>query len=229
MPLWGQARLAGEPSAGRTQALHGLLLDRLVEYLQQFRLVKDHLVSCQADHLVAWRQLDGIDRACLFAHPAEDAAKFIDIELLRVFFPVFPRRFLCDDVNAIGRAGRCTHETGNAPDPAILVTIQPVHTSEGRLELPPLFDGSLIAFLFWILDDPEVLLVLSIPTDIPEAMPEGRSQPLEHGRKKQAITTRHWRRAYVNDVTIFNGHCMVPSGGSAGNDIALAFQIHAPG
>jgi hypothetical protein len=61
--------------------------------------------------------------------------------------------------------------------------------SEGGLVLPPLLDGPMITLLLRILHDPEVLLVLTVAANVPEAMPKGRPKSLEDRRKEQAIST----------------------------------------
>ena len=57
---------------------HRLGVLGLVEHAQQLLLVEDHLLAAAAGQIEKTRQLDGVDRASLFAHPAEDAAQLVD-------------------------------------------------------------------------------------------------------------------------------------------------------
>ena len=109
--------------------LHRLGVLRLVVDAQQLLLVEDHLLAAPAGQVVEARQLDGVDRAGLFAHAAEDAAQLVDGEALGIFFAVGPGAFDADDVDAMGRAGRGTEETGHALHPALLVLVQAMHAA----------------------------------------------------------------------------------------------------
>ena len=186
---------------------HGLVFDGLVVDLEKFRLVEDHFLSGQSGDLVSRRQFDGVDRAGFFAHAAVDAPQLVDVELLRIFLTVVPGAFLGNDVDAIGRAGGRAHEAGDATDPAIVVLVQAMNTSEVIAELSAFFDGSLVPFFFGILDDPDGVLVLPVAADVLEGVPEGGPEPAENLREIEPLSGRELLRGHVDDVifTVLHG------------------------
>ena len=120
------------------------------------------------------RQLDGIDGAGLLAHAAIDAPEFIDVELGGVFFAIGPGTFGGLDVDAVGRAGRGTHETGDAFDPAFVVLVEAMNAAICFEEHSSLFDGQVFAFFFRILNH----AILAANHDV-EHVAHRRSQPDE--------------------------------------------------
>src|SRR5690606_1416793 len=97
---------------------------------QELFLVEHHLLTRQADHVVLRGQFDGIDRAGLLAHAAEDAPQLIDLELLGVLLAVVPGALRRFDVDAPGRADRRAHHARDALDPSLLIPVQPVNAPE---------------------------------------------------------------------------------------------------
>lgn len=98
--------------------------------MQQLVLVEHHLLARGTDHIVHMGQLNRIDRTRLFAHPAEDATEFIDLELGGVFLAIVPRRLRRLDMDAVGRADRGAHHARYALDPARGISIEPMHAPE---------------------------------------------------------------------------------------------------
>src|SRR5439155_22552625 len=99
----------------------------------------------EADDVVDAGQLARVHRAGLLAHPAVDAAQLVDVELGRVFLPVGPGALGRLDVDASGGAGGGAHEAGDAPDPALLVLVEPVDAAVGLLEHSALLDADVLA------------------------------------------------------------------------------------
>ena len=120
-------------------------------HAQQLFLVEDHLLACQADHVVFESEFDGIHRAGFLAHATVNAAEFIDIELGRVFFAIRPRRRFAHDMNAMRRASRRTHITRHALHPPLLVAVQAMHPAISLRGHAAVKDGFVFAALFRIL------------------------------------------------------------------------------
>src|SRR6185437_1409443 len=115
--------------ASQRGRLHRLGVFRLIVDAQQLFLVEDHFFAAAAGQVEQARQLDGVDRASLFAHAAEDAPQLVDHETFGVFLPVGPGAFDADDVDAVRRASRGAEETGHARHAALLVLVQAMHAA----------------------------------------------------------------------------------------------------
>src|SRR5262249_39434372 len=75
--------------------------------LNQLLLIVHHLGPCQPGNRVVFAQENGLFRADLFAHSAENAANHVDIELAWILFdlakPVFRRNFAGFDLDCTRR------------------------------------------------------------------------------------------------------------------------------
>ena len=103
-------------------------------------------------------------------------------------------------MNAVGRAGGCAHEAGDATDTAIVVLVQAMNTPEVVTELSAFLDRALVPFLFGILDDPDGVLVLSVTPDILKGVPERGTQSAEDLRQIKPLGGRELLRGHVDDV-----------------------------
>jgi hypothetical protein len=153
-----------------------------------------------------WSQFDGVYRAGFFAHATEDAPKFIDVELLGVLLTVFPRRLFGHDVDAIRWARGGAHEARNATHATVFISIESVHTAEGRLVLAAFEYITLFASLFGVLNDVDVLLVLPVAAHIAEGVPKGGAKPLENSWQKEPVRAAHRGWGDINDLFWINGH-----------------------
>jgi hypothetical protein len=151
-------------------------------------------------------QFDRINWARFFAHAAINAAQFIDIKLLGIFFAVFPRAFFGHDVNAICGASRRAHETCNASNATIFIFIQTVNTAEGRPKLSAFFDWSIVAFLFWILHDPQVLFIRSITPDIFDKMSQSCAETLDDAGNEETLAQSERLRSDIDNLIVWDRH-----------------------
>ena len=74
--------------------------------------------------IVDRRQLDGIDRAGLFAHPTIDTAQLVDPEAFRIFLAIGPGSLGPFYMDAIGGTGGLAHKAGDTRHPALFVFIE---------------------------------------------------------------------------------------------------------
>ena len=88
---------------------------------QEPLLVIDQVRSAFGRELRSLRHNDRILRARLDAHPAENAAKHVDLEPVWIFLSIRPGRLGSFDRDAIGWTGGCAHIARNALRPALII------------------------------------------------------------------------------------------------------------
>jgi hypothetical protein len=98
--------------------------------VEEFLLVKDHLLARSGHDVVHGGEFDGVYGARFFAHAAVDASEFIDFKLGWVLLTVIPRAFRRFDMDAPGWADGRAHHACDTLDPTLLVAVQAVHTTK---------------------------------------------------------------------------------------------------
>jgi len=170
--------------------------------MEEFVLVEDHFLARFANDIVELGELDGIDGACLFAHPAEDTAEHVDLELGGVFFAIIPWRFGGFDMDAVCWADRGAHHACNTFDASVGVAVETMDASEvGKLH-PALFNGVIFPALFGVLDG-------SACSSLPEGgeeMPHGGAKPLDDIGDIDRLRGGHGFGNDGDDVFFFDGH-----------------------
>ena len=175
--------------------------------MQEFFFVEDHLLAAAAHDVVLGREFDRVDRAGFFAHAAVDAAELVDLEFLRVFFPVIPRALFSRDVDAVGWADGRAHHARHAFHAAVFVPVEPVNAAEVGLVHPAFEDGLVLTPLLGVLDHAAGLF-LTEPA-LPEAcekMSERGPKAFDHLWEIQALRTGHGRGFDMDDVLVADGH-----------------------
>ena len=152
------------------------------------------------------RQLNRIHRARLFAHAAEDAAQFIDIELHGILFAILPRTLCSHDVNAIRGARSGAHHARNTTHAAVLVLIQPMHAAEVVAELAAIFHRAIVALLLGILDHPDVLSNRAVASKVLKRMTHRCPETLEDVRNEQALRPGERGGRDINHFIVANSH-----------------------
>jgi hypothetical protein len=109
-------------------------------------------------------------------------------------------------VDAIRWARGGAHEARNATHAINFISIESVHTTEGRFVLAAFEYVTVLASLFGVLNDVDVLLVLPVAAHIAQGVPEGGTKTLEHGRQKEPVCAAHRGRGDINDLLWINGH-----------------------
>jgi hypothetical protein len=81
-----------------------------------------------------------------------------------------------------------------------------VNTAERRPKLSAFFDWSIVALLFWILHDPQVLLVCSVAPDIFEKMSQSCAETFDDAGDEETLAQRERLRSDIDNLIVWDRH-----------------------